>query len=217
MIKFNNNENNLYVIITASSTKIGKVIRCLSRYNYSHSAISTNKLQSLYSFSRFQKNTPFESGFMEESLKRYLDSNEKLPIMIFEIPLTSEQKNKLDDTLNKLNENKKDYRYNFVSLFIAPFRKRYELEKAFTCLQFVNYILNELNITNKKFINFKEMHNELKKYLIYNDDIHNLEINASIGNDTYYNKKSFLGRCIDAIKYNKKYLYYCFHRKVNMR
>ena len=216
MIKFNeNNENNLYVIITASSTKVGKVIRCLSRYNYSHSAISINKLQSLYSFSRFQKNTPLESGFMEESLRRYLDSDEELPVMIFEIPLTTKQKTELENIIERLDANKKEYRYNFISLFMAPFRKRYELEKAFTCLQFVNKVLNELDITNKKFLNFKEMYNELKEYLVFDDDIHKLEIDVSLGNDTYYNKKSFWEILIDAFKYNKKYLYYCFHRKVN--
>ena len=72
------NSKSIYVIFLQTPFKIGKLIRFVTNYKYNHTSISfSENADVLYSFARYNKNSPFVGGFVEESPLRYIKDTVK--------------------------------------------------------------------------------------------------------------------------------------------
>ncbi len=62
----------IYVILSATPTKMGKMIRTLTRYELNHASISlTEDLTEMYSFARYRAVNPLVGGFVKEFPKGF--------------------------------------------------------------------------------------------------------------------------------------------------
>lgn len=137
-------EKHIYIMLSHTNTKIGKMIRLFTDYPYNHISISTNSsLQPLYSFARYHYNAALIGGFVEESPLRYLFYGKDTPIRIYDITVTEKQFQQLESSLNIYIKNKSKYLYdNFYFLRNDKKRSLYH----HTCLSFAVSILKELDI-----------------------------------------------------------------------
>ena len=75
---------NVYVIVSATELKTGKIIRFFTRYKYNHVSITLYEdLRYMYSFSRYYKKPSLYAGFVKELMLRYKDSK----IKVYKIPI----------------------------------------------------------------------------------------------------------------------------------
>lgn len=141
----------IYVMVSQTTTFIGKCIRRFGACKYNHSSISFDKdLTELYGFARRQRNAMMSAGLVHESTDRYLDRpNEDVMVKIFEINLTDEQVESIRERVTTVLDNP-DYLYNSVSLVTYPILKGVKTYKAFTCSEFVATCLTEIGVLKGK-------------------------------------------------------------------
>lgn len=185
-----NKDKNLYVVFFKTPFKMGKFIRFFTKYKYNHVAISfEDDLKTLYSFARYNKNSPFVGGFVEESPYRYINNILiYTPIKIFKIPITYKDYSHLQEIISFIKKNKDDYIYNLFSAMLYPFKKNIEINKAYNCIDFVTYILKSINVLQDVNVNynFRELDYILNNYIMYEGNIKEIIKNTPHIYDTFF-------------------------------
>lgn len=140
-----------YVVLSKTTTNIGKCIRVFSSCQYNHSAISFDRdLTQLYAFARRQKNSCLTAGLVHESTARYMEvKGAEVPIKVYEFNITDEQVSYINARVKLMLDNP-EYMYNAVSLVSYPFIKGIKTYKAYTCSEFVATVLIELGILDSE-------------------------------------------------------------------
>lgn len=190
---------NLYVLLTKTQLKTGKIIRKITKFEYNHCSISFDKnFKTLYSFSRKHKNSTFYAGLVKESSLRYTEDNKQTKVQIFQIPLTTKEYKKLKNYLKDLEKHEEEYIYNYLSLITYPFRKKVNVQKAYTCCEFTVHILKDfckmidLGKNKKGYCSIQELSEYLLDYLIY-EGIYDVE-NDSWEPDKYLIKQNIFSK-----------------------
>lgn len=135
----------IYLVISCTPTKFASCIRHIGRVKYNHAAISLDKdLSKLYSFARPYHCGIFMGGLVTESYESYtLNKSKNVPIVMFAIPVTDEQYNTVRLIISDI-KNDHEYMYNLFSVLSYPLTKGFGTYKAFSCVEFVVYLLNML-------------------------------------------------------------------------
>ncbi len=135
----------IYLVFSSTQYRIGKMIRRITGESYNHASIALDaNLTRMYSFARRHHSTPFYGGFVRESLSRYCFNGVPADVCICKLPVTQTQYEWLENTLQKMEENKEHYLYNHFSAAYALFHKNLPLEDAYTCVEFSVAILYQL-------------------------------------------------------------------------
>lgn len=168
----------IYIILTHTGTNLSKLIKSYTKDEFSHVSIALDKeLKQMYSFGRLNPYNPFWAGFVHESInegtfKRFYLTKAR----IYSLEVTKSQYQKMQESIQKIEEEKKQYTFNILGLFAAAFRKKIAIKKSFYCAEFVKYILEEAKIETglpevakpedfKKIQNLQEVYSGfLKKY-----------------------------------------------------
>lgn len=133
----------IYIVLAHTGTLLSRIIKIRTGAEYTHSSISLDEdLQQMYSFGRKYSYIAFLGGFVREgadfgTYKRFY----KTEVSVFEIPVTDEQYNIINEKIEYMKEHKKEYRFNVLGLFLAGFDKRLQFNKTYYCAEFVKYIL----------------------------------------------------------------------------
>lgn len=206
MSDFNSsNKKAIYVVFLETPFKIGKFIRMVTKYNYNHASLSFSENPDiLYSFARYNKNSPFVGGFVEESPLRYIkDVNKKTIVKIFKIELEDTYYNSVKEYVELLKLNKDDYIYNLFSAMCYPFHREIKIKNAFICIEFILNILKIANVIPqdyKRKFSFKALSKELEKNKIYEGDIKEIISSTPYLQDKFFEKISRKRVFIDTIK-----------------
>lgn len=163
----------VYVILTQSLTKPGKIIQKFTGGKYSHASISLDKdLNEMYSFARFKYHTPLVAGFTKESITSLsLGRDEGVDVKVFKIPVTSSQYKKLERNIEHFKKNSARYKYNLFGLifYLTPFE--FNIKDTYICTEFVSKCIASLGIKKKKLwknrISPAEMISALSEYECY--------------------------------------------------
>ena len=178
------NKYNLYILLTKTPLKTGKIIRKFTKFEYNHCSITFDKnFNTLYSFTRKHKNSTFYAGLVKESSLRFIEGNEKTKVQIFKIPLTSKQYKKLKKYIENLEKHEEEYIYNYINVLTYFFKKNIKVEKAYTCSEFTIHILKEF-CKNTGFTK--------DYYLIYEGE-YNVE-NSTWQTDKYLEKQNIISK-----------------------
>ena len=138
----------IYIVLTYSGSLLSKAIRVVKQSEYTHVSLSLDKeLNEMYSFGRLNAYNAFIGGFVQESpnygtFKRFSKTITK--ILCFEV--SEEQYQDLKEVIKKFNQNKKDYKFNFIGLCSVALRIRVTKENKFYCAEFIKYLLDECQI-----------------------------------------------------------------------
>ena len=150
------NEKKIYIVLTQTYTTIARIIKSITKDNYSHASISLDiKCNNMYSFGRKYIYFPFYGIFLKEDLRKGLFiRNKNALIAIYEIKVTKKQYNKIKDKIKEIELNNKGY--NIMGLLLAYFRVKLHRKKYF-CSEFVYEVLSnkEIEIYNKENTLFK--------------------------------------------------------------
>jgi hypothetical protein len=184
----------IYVLLTKTPTKFGSLIRKIAKQQYNHASIALDdKFNHVYAFARKKHNTPLVAGLVRESLDRFtLKTEEPVPTVIFRIPVKSEQYAFISNLINNMLDNT-DYVYNLFSVLSQPVFKGFATKHAFSCIEFVAYILQYLGyLKNKKACKYKpdDLLIELDEYVYNLTDVRNI-IHYNPSKTIYFDPMSF--------------------------
>ncbi len=166
---------NLYIILSQTSTKVGKTIRLFAKQKYNHAAMSLEEdLEHIYAFARPQHNAILLGGLVQESLTRYtLRRNFPVPVAVYKVPVTEEEYAWVKSTIQGMEEDP-DYIYNLFSVLSYPVTRGISVNKAFTCVEFVTYLLQHCGYLQKKACcHYKpdDLAREFDEYLMFCGDV----------------------------------------------
>ena len=121
MKKKENQNNYIYVVLVKALTGLGKFARLTSKYDYTHIAVCLDeKLDKFYTFSRRKHYSPFDCGFMIETLDCYaFGKNKNVKLKVFKVPVSKENKEKIEKYIENISEDSK-YIFNFYSMITMP-------------------------------------------------------------------------------------------------
>lgn len=138
-------KTNIYIVISQTPTRFGKCLRKFGNLSYNHAAIGLDSdLSQVYAFARPQHNSLLDGHLVRETLERYtLRKAVPVPVAVFKLDVTPAQYCWVKETVNSIL-NDPEYMYNLISVLSYPITKGFETYKAYSCIEFVAYILNHL-------------------------------------------------------------------------
>ncbi len=140
----------IYIILSQTGTMFSRALKFFTGAEYNHASISlTPTLDKMYSFGRLNPYNPFIGGFVQEgkdtgTFKRF----NKTQAIVLEIKISDEQYEKIKFLIEYLSKNKIQFKYNYLGVLCACFKKNHEAEHRFYCSQFVRACLVYLGIEN---------------------------------------------------------------------
>ena len=149
-----NKKYKIYVVQMHTKTIPSKIVKLMTRYTYSHIAISLDKkCDVLYSFGRKKYNSVLDGGFVclhknGEFFKKFKNTQ----CRIYEVTINEEQYNKLKQKINYIKKNEDLYKYDFVGICLRYFKIPVSFKNKYVCSQFVAELLETTHIHkfNKK-------------------------------------------------------------------
>lgn len=186
----NNKERKyIYVVLARTPYRTGRVIRAFKRVKYNHASLSLEPtLCPMYAFSRKYERSTFYAGFVEESVLRYQCKEGDAKIMVARLPISEEQYTKAQNLLKKLKSEKDEYIYNYFSMAAnAVYGGYVEIDRSYTCIEFVCYFLKEIGVYRSKNPSptFNGFERVLRKYAIYEGKSGEYHKAESWGNDKF--------------------------------
>lgn len=210
----NKNNDYIYIVLVKALTGLGKFARRFSKYEYTHIAVCMNKnIDDFITFSRKKHYTPFNSGFMHETLDCYaFGNNEKIKLKIFKLPVTIENKKIIEQYIKKV-ANDNEYIFNLYSMATMSLFHGFRIYKAHNCMSFVSKILKlskSVNITKKYYkYSIKDIDILLSDYKYKEEYFYKTKIQ----NKDYMDKVSFISNVGMFFRLNGKLLYRIFSKR----
>ena len=197
----------IYIVLSSTPYRTGKVIRAFKKVKYNHASLSLSPdLEPMYSFSRRHKHSTFNAGFVEESLMRYKHNNNDSDIMVAALPISCEQYEKAQKMLESLKSNADEYIYNYFSAAATAVYGGYvEVDRAYTCIEFVCYFLSEIGVYRSKnpIPSLNAFERVLRKYIIYEGKAGRFRRSDSWGGDKfnlYQPKAEYISDCVGIMR-----------------
>ncbi len=135
----------IYIVLSRTETRFARTLRRFGGLNYNHAAISFDPaLEELYAFARTEQYGYLTARLIRETTDRYLiNAQSGIPILVYKVPVTEEQWNWVRTTVDEILADPQ-YRYNLFSVLTYPIFRGFQTYKAFSCVEFVAYILEHL-------------------------------------------------------------------------
>ncbi|HEY5583745.1 MAG TPA: hypothetical protein VIK78_04540 [Ruminiclostridium sp.] len=190
---------NLYVILSATPTIMGKIVRIITRSAFNHSSISLSEnWDEMYSFARHRACNPLVGGFVKEFPQRLsLGKDRNVYIKVYKIPIDENQFNEIKLFIYNIRDDDENI-YDTMAALGIFLRCKFDTYKAYTCSDFVaksllmgNVILE--NQTSKDIIP-DEIEKLLDKYTFFTGSLCNYTpVNgASFDTKDFFEKTNFI-------------------------
>lgn len=140
--------NKIYIVQLHTNTIPSKIIKLATKYKYSHIAISfTKDCDITYSFGRKKVNNIFDAGFIKEKKTgEFFKKFNKTICRIYEIDITNEQLQQLKEIICNIEENEKQYKYDFIGIVLRFFKIPISFKNRYVCSFFVAKVLEKASI-----------------------------------------------------------------------
>ena len=198
----NTNNYYIYVAFLVTNTNMGRLIRLFTRNQYSHVSIAfEHDLNKMYSFARYNINSPISGGFVVEEPYRYLINNSDIFVKICKLPVSAVEYKRIKKEVEYFHKHKEKMIYNTLNAVLSLIKKRLEMKNTFTCLEFVTYLLRYPNI-----LAIRELEERLEEYVVYYGsyrDITKWE-QESIDEEDYFRRRHIIDVMMDTVSHLKK-------------
>ena len=182
------NDKYIYIVFSKTSSKMGKCIRFVTRNQYNHVSIAFSpELEVMYSFARYNINSPFVGGFVMETQQRYFACEKPVEIKICKVPVSAERYSVIQHIIENFYTQRDEMIYNSLNAILSVFHREYKLENAYTCIEFAAFVLEMEGICS-----IEEMEQELQESVVY-EGVWTLEEEINEGKkeiDDYFTVKS---------------------------
>ena len=192
-------EKYVYIVFSATNLLMGRMIRFLTHNCYNHVSLAFERdLNVMYSFARYNINSPLVGGFVAEYPSRFSIKNRDVDIKVYKVPLTEQRYEMIEKTIEFFSQQNNEMIYNTFNAVLSLFHKRIRIHNAYTCVEFIASVLGFENV-----ISIRSLENRLRSYSCYKGKIKNADGNNTIIDD-YLREKNFIRNFIDV----------CIHFKV---
>lgn len=205
-------ERFIYVMFSSTPSKIGKVIRTLTKHPYNHVSLCLNTDEmTVYSFARIYKNHPFYGGFVKESTSRFLMDNHRTQVKLCAIPVTEERYAYLTEVVAEMEQQSHQYTYNHLSIIAGIFKKKVHVKNAYTCVEFTTQLLKKSRalpqIDLHAFYDIEMLEQKLDRYTVYEGPFEQLHFKWNNKGDHFEASKSYYSGMYLAFSANAKLVY----------
>ena len=144
----NGSVQNLYIVLTATGTKISRMIKIFTRAPFNHVSISDDEhLEYMFSFARQNAPHLFPSGFVKETATSGIFGMcEHIPCQVYEVGVTKEQYAKFRFMIETFSKAPEFYQFNILGFATMIFNIPLRRKRKYMCSQFVAYALSECGI-----------------------------------------------------------------------
>lgn len=167
-------KDKIYIIISKTPTRFAYLIRRFGKAQYNHAAISMDaELKEIYSFARPQYKGVLLAKLVHESYEGYTLGKSEAEGIIFELSVTEEEYQWVKKTIFQIQQDS-EVLYNLFSVLLYPVLGGMETYKAYTCIEFVMFILENIGYSLERPIcKYKpdDLMEILSKCAIYKGDI----------------------------------------------
>ena len=160
----------IYVVLVRAWTGIGFIARRILSYEYTHIAVCLEEpLEDFITFSRRNHYTPWNCGFMHETIESYIfGRHDSVKLKVFKVPTEAKRKQEIIEYINEI-EADKNYKFNVFSMITMPILHGVPRKKAHNCMSFVGRILEmsgcvKMDRPSYRY-NIKEMDELLTEYV----------------------------------------------------
>lgn len=135
----------IYILLTRSDTLLSGAISFFTGDSYTHVSLAFDpQLQSLCSFARRNAAFPLPAGLVRESLNGgYFCRHSEMPCALYVLPVSHAAYRKARRKVEKMLENRLDYRYSIKGLALCKLGIEEEREGHYFCSQFVGEVLED--------------------------------------------------------------------------
>lgn len=165
---------NIYVILSATPTMMGKFIRVFTRSSFNHSSISlTEGWEEMYSFARYRASNPLVGGFVKESPHRLTlgKSDQDVFVKVYKIPVSESQFEEIKMFIYSIRDDKEESIYNYFGALGILLGHKFDTYKAYTCSDFVAQTLSKGKVISDNYITKNivpdEIQQVLDKYMVF--------------------------------------------------
>lgn len=213
-------KNYIYIVLSQTPTGFGRLIRRIMKIEYNHASIAFDKeLNQLYSFGRRQNHVPIVAGLVKEYPERFsLKENHKVNIRIYQVPVTRAQYMRGKLRIQQIANDEDEYLYNLFSVLLFPLMHGFSTFKAFSCSEFVVYLLEHMGIEFHKLKHRyqytpQEIGELFEAYLFYEGDLLEYCDSSNSDCDYFFQNPRYLFATMSSIKVIARLLF----RKIKYR
>lgn len=135
-------DNAIYIVFSATPTRMGRLIRLATGRRYNHVSLSLEEdIRQMYSFARYHRAIPLYGGFVVESILRYRSFAEASRVKVCRIPVEETAHTYLCNYLYRLWTDREEYIYNTPAALASLVHFQSHIPKAYTCVSFVYEVL----------------------------------------------------------------------------
>ncbi len=179
----------IYVVVSHTATRFGKLLRIFGKIEYNHSAIALDEnFNELYAFARPQYRAMILARLVKESYTSYtLNTNQPIPIKVYKIPVSEQEHNYVRETILRIHNDER-FHYNIFSVLTFPILNGCAVSKTYTCSEFVTHILKDIGFSMPlPCYQYKpeDLVHILKDYLFYEGDIRDVLSSQDIDKDFF--------------------------------
>lgn len=138
----------IYLIFVKTDTLLSRSIGAITKSDYTHVALSLDdSFRNMYTFGRRRPSNPFFAGLTTENFHTGVyQRSPYCKAMIYKIPVSENQLEKLKRELYRYYSSDEKYRYNFLGLFAVMMDKPWKRKGYYFCSQFVSSLLSSSDI-----------------------------------------------------------------------
>lgn len=159
----------VYIAFISTNTTIGKIIRKLTGWKYSHVSVSLDpNLIEYHAFARKNNVSAFDAGYNLDYKSNYT-SKLDLPVhaVYYKIPVTKEEYLKISKFIEEI-ANDREYIFNLLSMVTTTILHGFEIYKSYNCITFTSIILTYIKKVklSKKYYKYdlNELENDVKDF-----------------------------------------------------
>lgn len=133
----------VYVILSATGTRPARLIRFVTKNEYSHASIAlVPSPKKLYSFGRRRVKNFLVGGFINEDTRNHvMGLFPHAPCVVLALKVSQRAYDKMEMMIEECNRQHKRYKYSFVGAFTTFVGIKKRLKYHYTCSQFVASLL----------------------------------------------------------------------------
>lgn len=138
----------IYIVLSQTGTALSRFLKLLTRAPYNHSSVALDpSLATMYSFGRVNPYNPFIGGYVEESPRAGTFGRfHKTRALVLAVQVDAEAYHRVAELLPAMMENRREYHYNYIGLFVAAFGIHRKKKNCYYCSEFVKFVVEELHI-----------------------------------------------------------------------
>ena len=171
----------LYIMLSRTSTQMGRFIRTCSNYPYNHVSLTLDPtMHTWYSFARYHQNAPFYSGFIREPVERFFGDGEDVTVRVFQIEIPADKARRVEQLCLQAGRPETRLMYNYFDAAASVIGKKIAIAGAYTCLSFACAILG------RQYRKIADLDAALAPHLIFEGNLHDLVPDNGHRNDDYF-------------------------------